>query len=210
MFIRHISFLKNSKKLVSLSQILSSSELLNSQVSITFDDGDESVYKMVFPYFKKNKLSATVFIIGNKVNTPGYLSKMQLNELHDNGWEIGFHTENHVNLSNQDQSTCTSEIIKGTVRIKEKYGFNCKYFAYPYGKYSKNAINALMQSGYISAFTTTGYPIINSKTSKFLIPRLLVGGNIDDDALNGLLSPTGLFINQMLLKLVNVKSNIFT
>ena len=48
---------------------------------LTFDDGLEDLYTKAYPYLKNKKIPFTIFIITDFIDTPGYLTTSQLQEL---------------------------------------------------------------------------------------------------------------------------------
>src|SRR5690625_2535553 len=77
---------------------------------ITFDDGFKSVLENAFPILNRNNVTATAFIIADKIGHPGYLTEDDLKFLHEHGWEIGNHTLTHAALTDVRPSTIREEI----------------------------------------------------------------------------------------------------
>ncbi len=50
-------------------------------IIITFDDGDLSVYETAFPIMKKYGLTGVAYIVGNYMDTDGYMTAEQIKEL---------------------------------------------------------------------------------------------------------------------------------
>lgn len=123
-------------------------------VLITFDDGYVDNYTKAFPIMKKYNLVGTIFVVGNYINSSGFLTAAQLNEMQSAGWTIGGHTANHVDLSKESLSNVVDE-LQSSRRIIENYiGQPLKYFCYPFGGFSPNIIEKVKNDGYIMAFTT--------------------------------------------------------
>ena len=121
---------------------------------ITFDDGYEDNYMTAFPVLKKYGFTATVFIVSSYINGEGFMSWPQLKELLANGWEIEGHTVNHPYLSKIDAATVLSE-LKGSKGLLEKgLGHSVDFFAYPYGDFNDEVVQAVKNAGYVMAFTT--------------------------------------------------------
>jgi peptidoglycan/xylan/chitin deacetylase (PgdA/CDA1 family) len=65
-------------------------------IAITFDDGpNESVMVMVLDLLEQHDVTATFFVVGNRINESN--SKI-LKRAYDMGCEIGLHTFNHKNI----------------------------------------------------------------------------------------------------------------
>lgn len=65
-------------------------------VVITFDDGLDDVYEVVYPLLKQYDYKAVVFLIPNWVDKPGLVSWEQVKELHESGIiDFQSHSMNH-------------------------------------------------------------------------------------------------------------------
>lgn len=74
---------------------------------IEYDDGALEDYNLAFPIHKKYKVPATTNIITKLIGAEDqqgntYMTKEQLIELYDNGWEISNHTARHNNLGEEN------------------------------------------------------------------------------------------------------------
>lgn len=121
---------------------------------ITFDDGYEDNYMTAFPVLKKYGFTATVFIVSSYINGEGFMSWPQLKELLANGWEIEGHTVNHPYLSKIDAATVLSELKGSKGQLEKGLGHSVDFFAYPYGDFNDEVVQAVKNAGYVMAFTT--------------------------------------------------------
>ena len=141
-------------------------------VVLTFDDGYEDFYTIVFPLLKKYKMKGTVYVISNFVGRYGFLKKEQLVEMSKSGLvEIGGHTQNHAYLKGLKNEYVLTEVIDGKSDIEKIIGSKIVTFAYPFGAYSEDAEKAVEKSGYKIAFTTMP-GIAHSPQEKLLLPRI--------------------------------------
>lgn len=137
-----------------LFQYLSGSgELPAKPILITFDDGYEDNYSTAWPILQKYGFEAAVFIVTNYIGGKGFMNWQQILELKRNGWDICGHTANHSYLNQTTASELTQELSSNIV-LEQKLGQPVKYFAYPYGIYNAQIVQALKQQGYLMAFTT--------------------------------------------------------
>lgn len=102
-------------------------------VSLTFDDGYESVYRAA-QIMKKYNLAGTAYIILNSVGKKGYLTKKQLCELKSWGWSLSYHHETpftEIKKINQE--------VTPQQKIMKTYcgGADYNHLAYPLGKQNK-------------------------------------------------------------------------
>ena len=71
-------------------------------VVLTFDDSAKSHYTVVRPLLKEYEFNATFFITEGfdfKENKKDYMTWEQIRELHEDGFEIGNHTRDHLGIT---------------------------------------------------------------------------------------------------------------
>ena len=54
-------------------------------------------------------------------------------ELADQGFEIGNHTETHLDLGTADPESVRGELTRSRQKLKEELGVDARLFAYPFG-----------------------------------------------------------------------------
>ena len=94
------------------------------------------------------------------------MNEEQLRELVELGFEIGGHGYWHIGLTNISHERLYQEVEGSLAFVNEFMGKSaCEFrtFAYPYGLYNNEVINALKEVGFHAAVTTK--PIINRMTS---------------------------------------------
>ena len=77
---------------------------------ITFDDGHDSDYDIVFPSLLDHNLSATFFIITDRIGDKGYLNWHQISEMQRYGMNIGSHSKSHIDLTNLSLNEVETEM----------------------------------------------------------------------------------------------------
>jgi peptidoglycan/xylan/chitin deacetylase (PgdA/CDA1 family) len=162
------------------------------QVILTFDDGYEDFYLNVFPLLKEYDLPAILFICPNIIdNNLEYnwdkkyfvgqnnnkLSWEQLSEMKDSGLvEIGAHTMNHPDLDTMPAAEAEKEIRTSKEILEKKLGINCRYFAYPRGRFNKAVVKIVANSGFEYSFSTI-YGSNTKKTNPHLLKRYMIEGS---------------------------------
>src|SRR5438552_15874711 len=71
-------------------------------VVLTFDDSVASHYSVVRPFLKRYGFGATFFITEGfsfRTNKQDYMTWEHIRELHEDGFEIGNHTRDHLSVS---------------------------------------------------------------------------------------------------------------
>ncbi len=118
---------------------LKDNKLKEPMISVTFDDGWESIYANAIPLLDKYDIPTTQFIIAGAASQkePGYMNFNQIKALAKSGHEIASHSLGHC-----DQTTLSDEDLdhdsKKSKTILSDAGFEWSLgFAYPYGKYNQ-------------------------------------------------------------------------
>ena len=106
-------------------------------VMLTFDDGYEDNYSLLFPLLQKYNAKATVFVITGEIGKTHYLTEKQIKEMSDSGLvSIQSHTVTHPFLSDLGEEQLQEELLgskKTLTRITGKEPF---VICYPTGKHS--------------------------------------------------------------------------
>jgi peptidoglycan/xylan/chitin deacetylase (PgdA/CDA1 family) len=147
-------------------------------IIITFDDGDISVYETAFPIMQKYGLTGVAYIVGNYMDTDGYMSAEQIKKLADAGWEIGSHSMNHRDLRQIDPSMQRFEVVESREVIKEATGVSVGTFAYPFGFMGSNGGEFVHAAGYIAAMGL-GFTNDQGTSNLFWLQRRDVQGSYD-------------------------------
>lgn len=122
-------------------------------IVITFDDGYKDNYTNALPILRKYRFAATVFVTVGQDGSD-FLTREEMKELLEAGWEIESHTMTHPELSKLDQAKLKWELQKSKEVLESDLGQEVKFLAYPYGKFNEAVIKAAQEAGYIMAFTT--------------------------------------------------------
>ena len=116
-------------------------------VILTFDDGYEDNYTILFPLLRKYNVKATVFMISEFVGRKYYLTEEQLLEMANSGLvSIQSHTATHPYLDsmNQEEQRHELESSKLTLmRITHREPF---VLCYPTGKYDADTLAVIGDS----------------------------------------------------------------
>jgi peptidoglycan/xylan/chitin deacetylase (PgdA/CDA1 family) len=167
-------------------------------VAITFDDGYADLHEHALPVLAGHSIAPTLFVItglangdprvlrrmaalqgGSPVDAMG-LSWTQIAELRDAGWEVGSHTDTHINLGGAQPSRALSELQSSRAMLEDHLGGSVTQLAYPFGKPKHHFTHATMklafQSGYRTA-TAIHYRGIRPTDSGLALPRFAVGND---------------------------------
>jgi peptidoglycan/xylan/chitin deacetylase (PgdA/CDA1 family) len=121
-------------------------EDMGGTISITFDDGYLDNFEVAAPILKRRGLPATFFVTTAFVGTtsvapwdkslsadPGWMAWGQLRDLLSQGFEIGSHTDTHINLGTAGAEAVRAELVTSRQRLNEELGITARLFAYPFG-----------------------------------------------------------------------------
>ncbi len=158
-FERQLNFFKkHNYDVISLNELVTSllekKKLPRNSIVITFDDGYADNYSNGFRILKKYGFPATIFIITNLIDRPGYLTWRQLREMERFGITIGSHTLDHVYLPGVPLNWQSHQIKESKKVIEKNLGHPIDYFAYPSGGFSDGTKDVVIEAGYKGACTT--------------------------------------------------------
>jgi peptidoglycan/xylan/chitin deacetylase (PgdA/CDA1 family) len=100
--------------------------------TFSFDDGNASQLREIYPVLRKFGFRATFYIIGNRIGLPDRLNFEDLRMLEKEGNEIGSHSLSHRPLTGLGQKELEHEVVGGFQALRE---FNARSFSYPFGRY---------------------------------------------------------------------------
>ena len=154
---RFISRHYNPVSLKELAAMVKNKEKIpKGTIAITFDDGYENNYTSGYPVLKKYRIKATIFLIVDKINTPGYLTEEQIKEMHQSGLvDFGAHTLTHPYLTEIPKLRLKQEIYDSKKKLEEMFGWEYEVFAYPGGRFNQNAKEMVEEAGYFAAVATS-------------------------------------------------------
>lgn len=127
-------------------------------ISVTFDDGWESVYSNALPLLQKYQVPTTQYILGAEFKNYLYLSEEQIKSMQQAGHEIASHTMTHENLTAINEADRRWELGDSKKILSEKFG-PIKDFASPLGAEDDASIDSIKQF-YRSNRNTEGDPEI--------------------------------------------------
>ena len=128
-------------------------ELPNKPIVITFDDGYVDNYKNVLPILKEYNMKATLFMISDAANTPGFVSTEQMHQMEAGGFDIQGHTNHHKILTKIAPTELPDALLGGKTSLEGILGEPIEYLAYPGGFNDMLIQYVTKQSGYKMAFT---------------------------------------------------------
>lgn len=122
---------------------------------LTFDAGYENGnIEKILDTLSEENITGAFFLLDNIILKNTDLVKRMANE----GHTVCNHTKNHKNLSNADAQTISANLTALEALCKEKTDLDmAKYFRFPEGKYSIDALKIVNELGYKTVFWSFAY-----------------------------------------------------
>lgn len=129
-------------------------------IILTFDDGYEDNYTILYPLLKKYNMKAVIYLVSNinynkwdmdelgekKLNL---LNREQILEMSNSGLiEFGGHTSNHVKLDTLSVDEQFNEIKENKIFLEKLLNKKLISFAYPYGRFTDESKKLVKDLGY--------------------------------------------------------------
>ncbi|WP_027939807.1 polysaccharide deacetylase family protein [Anaerobiospirillum succiniciproducens] len=191
LFKKHMQLLKDNGYRTVTFKELAEDHLLtkrfdkgNKFVVLTFDDGYEDNYRVMFPILKEFGAKAVIFLLSESkynewdVNNPhnpekrfDLMSEEQVKEMAAYGVEFGAHTKTHPYLSSLPIEEAREQIVQCKQKLEQTYGQQFITFAYPYGDLNDEVKYEVRQAGFTFAVSTDSGEI-NVDSDLFQIRRI--------------------------------------
>ena len=119
---------------------------MGGSLSITFDDGYFDNFQVAAPILEKYQLPATFFVTTGFLGTsfvapwdaalraaPRWMDWSHVRALASRGFEIGNHSDTHLNLANSRPEEIRSDLLAAREKLAREVGADAQLFAYPFG-----------------------------------------------------------------------------
>ena len=126
-------------------------------VLLTFDDGHADNYTNLLPLLKKYQVPVLIFLITQRIGTPGYLTWQHVQEMQQSGLvAFGSHTCTHRRLRDLSDEEINREIVQSKKILEEKLNTTIVSFCYPFGAGSTDprVRPEVLKAGYLLDFST--------------------------------------------------------
>lgn len=114
-------------------------------VTLTFDDGNTSQYQIPYPILKAAGQKAVFFINSGELGEDTFMTWAQVMELQANGFEIGGHTLNHIELPTVSESEMNTQVNQDRANFA-LHGITPSNFASPFGAYDNTMLSIVAKT----------------------------------------------------------------
>ena len=154
------------------------------KIMLTFDDANESDYKIVYPLLQEFNFKAAFFLPLNNIVSEKQWK--EYGELHEAGHIIASHGISHKYFTNMSASEIKFEIIHSSEVIRKKTESACEYFAFPGGRYNQNLLLTFSEFGFKNVFSTA-FNFNLSNPLPFILNRWQIRNNTSIKEFNDVL-----------------------
>jgi peptidoglycan/xylan/chitin deacetylase (PgdA/CDA1 family) len=128
------------------------------RMRITFDDGNASDVEIALPALRGAGLTASFFVVADRIGKPGSLTAGQLRELSQAGMTIGNHGLRHRSWRSLDERGLEEELVEAPATIAEAAGRPLDEASCPFGDYDRRVLAALRERGFRRVYTVDEAP----------------------------------------------------
>jgi len=144
---------------------------MGSVVVITFDDGCASDLEIAAPLLSSQGFTSTHYITSGFLDTRGFLSRGQLQELAKLGFEIGSHAVTHRYLTDLATNEIEREIRDSKAELESLIGRSVDHFSCPGGRWDARVARIVRDAGYRTMATSD---VGTNQPGAFRLSRLAV------------------------------------
>nr|WP_321306760.1 polysaccharide deacetylase family protein [uncultured Sphaerochaeta sp.] len=200
-FENDLLFVKRNYTLTNFKQLLTNPvDSKTDQAIITFDDGDLSLYAIVFPLFKAYELEATIFLVPSFIGEVGYMSWDQVREMSDyrtaDGRKLFYfesHSQTHRMMGDLGEEEIRRELQQSKQIIEEEVGEPVTVLALPFGSGAgdERIISAAYDLGYQAIRTSKPEARLLTKINPWMIGAMNVENYSSDVLVQNVLTLMG-------------------
>ncbi len=140
------------------------------RVVLTFDDARNNFLEHAFPTLHRLRFPAVLYVPSGLLGAPGHLRPRDIEQLAEEGVEIGSHGRNHRALTPLDQAELEYEVRSSKAELEDILGREVRNFSYPFGDWDARVVEEVRRAGYESAVVVkTGR--VSARTDRFGLPR---------------------------------------
>ena len=176
-------------------------------VCLTFDDGCATDLLSAAPLLGEKGFGATFYVTVDHLGRRGYLTKDQLRELSDQGFEIGSHSLTHRYLNDLGAGEIKTELSESKQQLEEITGRPVAHFSCPGGRVNSLIDRIARETGYTSV-ATSRIGTNGAGTHRFSLKRIAVKRGMPIEEFENLARGQGLRIRQAETAVLDVAKRV--
>jgi peptidoglycan/xylan/chitin deacetylase (PgdA/CDA1 family) len=153
---------------------------------LTFDDATLDHYEVAFPILERHGAQATFFVPTGRLNTPGYLTTLNVKEMVKAGHLIGSHSHRHVRLDRLSADDARDQLFRSRQLIGEITGIPPRVFA-PVGGYTDRQLLAEARSAGFTLVRTMRWGL-NRRLNRMRLECVPVNRHLSANQLAGIVA----------------------
>lgn len=142
-------------------------------VVITFDDNQPNQYDVALPILEKYGMTATFYMITNRIGVAGSLTKEQILDMQARGMDIESHTVSHRVLTALPNAEIDREFAESKKALEDLLGRPVLHVAYPGTSHNQNVRDRAKAAGYETA-TIMDPRTATEKDDFYKLPRIMM------------------------------------
>lgn len=162
--------------------------------AVTFDDGTADFHRHAWPVLRERGLAVTLYVtsglVGGRYRGDEMLTWDQLEELRDDGVEIGSHSDHHVPLDLVPLDRAAVELVNSKLTLEDRLQRVVTSFAYPFGYHTEPLKRLLPRVGYASACAVKN-GLSHPQDDPFALARVTIGADTSMQRFERLLAGRG-------------------
>lgn len=168
-----------------LDALVNGAELPQRPVVISFDDGNTSIYENAYPIMQNIGFVGVFYIVSNRLNAKGFVNVDQLNEMIAAGWEVGSHSQSHLDLTTNHDAAHT-QMRQSKLDLENALETDIATFSYPFGAVDEYIGRKAQNYGYKAA-VGLGKSWTHTRGDIYYLERIEIYGGYSIDDLAGLM-----------------------
>lgn len=149
--------------------------LFGNRVAVTFDDGYADNYLVAYPILKELGISATFFVLVDKIGEKGFMTWKMLEEMSRTpGIEIASHGLMHQAHSELTEEQMVCSICESKKILEKRLNFKIKSFCYPLGSLNREVLQKVKEAGYLYGCGATSVPRETLEEKHFSAKRIKI------------------------------------
>lgn len=165
-------------------------------VAITFDDGCETDLLAAAPLLKEHSFDATFYLVSGFLDRPGYLSKAQVRELKNLGFEIGSHSMTHSYLRQLNDAQLRAEVFDSKEQLEQLTGSKVDHFSCPGGRWDPRVSQLARDAGYLSV-ATSEIGTNSDRSNRYRLQRLAILRSTSAESFSSMCRGEGLAMRRL-------------